>query len=187
MMIFSVGVALSGYATEILLSGGHMSNEDMNTFYIVEPIVYAIFAFFSGFATDAMGRKNSGVLFGILAIIGQAVFVFGAKTGIGALPLAIANGLMYGGMWSLSDLLFIVLPGKSAPTHIRATVMAVISYAFITNLIISILVGVFYPAIGSANIGTFQLMFFVPAMLISIILLKLKIRETKDIDLTTIE
>jgi hypothetical protein len=55
------------------------------------------------------------------------------------------------------------------------------------NLIISILVGVFYPAIGSANIGTFQLMFFVPAMLISIILLKLKIKETKDIDLTTIE
>jgi len=187
MMIFSVGVALSGYATEILLSGGHMSNEDMNTFYIVEPIVYAICAFFSGFATDAMGRKNSGVLFGILAIIGQVVFVFGAKAGIGALPLAIANGLMYGGMWSLSDLLFIVLPGESAPTHIRATVMAVISYAFITNLIISILVGVFYPAIGSANIGTFQLMFFVPAMLISIILLKLKIRETKDIDLTTIE
>ncbi|MBO6158639.1 MAG: MFS transporter [Firmicutes bacterium] len=186
LFIFSMGIAMSGYVGEILLAGGHMTDQDMNTFYIVEPIVYAIFAFFSGFFTDAMGRKNSGVLFGLLAIAGMCVFVFGAKSGIGAVPLAIANGLMFGGLWSLSDLLFLVLPGESAPTHIRATVMAVISYMYFSNLVVTMLVGIFYSHIGSARIGIFQLCFFVPIMLFSIIFLKLKVKETKDTDLSKV-
>lgn len=186
VFVFSVAVAMSGYVTEVLLSGGHMSNENMDLFYILEPIVYAIFAFFSGFLTDAMGRKNSGFLFGLLAIAGQCVFVFGSKAGIGPVALAIANGLMYGGLWSLSDLLFIVMPGESAPTRIRATVMSLISYAYISNLIVTMLVGVFYDKIGSARIGTFQLCFFVPFILITIVVLKLKVRETKDTDLAAV-
>ena len=186
VFIFSIAVAMSGYVSEVLLAGGHMSNDDMNLFYIIEPIVYAVFAFFSGFLTDALGRKNSGFLFGLLAIIGQCVFVFGSKAGIGPVALALANGLMFGGLWSLSDLLFIVLPGESAPTRIRATVMSLISYAYISNLIVTMLVGVFYDKIGSAKIGTFQLFFFVPFILITIAVLKLKVKETKDTDLSAV-
>ena len=184
VFVFSVAVAMSGYVSEVLLAGGHMSDADMNLFYIIEPIVYAVFAFFSGFLTDALGRKNSGALFGLLAIAGQCVFVFGAKAGIGPVALAFANGLMYGGLWSLSDLLFIVMPGESAPTRIRATVMSLISYAYISNLIVTMLVGVFYDKIGSAKIGTFQLLFFVPFILITVLVLKLKVKETKDTDLS---
>ena len=186
LFVFSMAIAMSGYAGEILLAGGHMNNDDMNLFYIIEPLVYAVFAFFSGFFTDKLGRKNSGVLFGICAIIGMTLFVFGAKWGIGAVALAFANGLMFGGLWSLSDLLFLVLPGESAPTRIRATVMAVISYMYISNSIVSILVGVFYDKIGSARIGVFQLCFFVPIILFSIIFLKLKVKETKDTDLSKV-
>ena len=186
LFVFSMGIAFSGYTNEIMLAGGHMTDEDINLFLIIEPIVYAICAFFSGFATDALGRKNSGVLFGIMAILGQCVFVFGSKIGIGPVALALANGIMFGGMWSLSDLLFLVLPGESAPTRIRATVMAVISYAYISNLIVTMLVGIFYASIGSANIGMFQLCLFVPIMLFSIIFLKLKVKETKGTDLNKV-
>ena len=159
----------------------------MNLFYIVEPLVYAVFAFFSGFFTDSLGRKNSGLLFGICAIVGMFFFVFGARWGIGAIPLALANGLMFGGLWSLSDLLFLVLPGESAPTRIRATVMAVISYMYFSNMLVSMLVGIFYNKIGSANIGVFQLCLFAPIILFSIIFLKLKVKETKDTDLSEVE
>ena len=186
LFIFSMGVALSGYASEVLLAGGHMTDADMNLFYIMEPIVYAVCAFFSGFATDAMGRKNSGVLFGIMAIVGQTVFVFGSKIGIGPVALALANGIMFGGLWSLSDLLFLVLPGESAPTRIRATVMAVISYTYISNILVTMILGIFYGRIGSANIGCFQLCFFIPIILFSIIFLKLKVKETKGTDLSKV-
>ncbi|MBQ6551708.1 MAG: MFS transporter [Lachnospiraceae bacterium] len=186
LFIFSMAISMSGYSSEILLAGGHMNNDDMNLFYIIEPLVYAVFAFFSGFFTDKLGRKNSGVLFGICAIIGHALFVFGAKWGIGAVALAFANGFMFGGLWSLSDLLFLVLPGESAPTRIRASVMAVISYMYLSNILVSMLVGIFYGKIGSAKIGVFELCFFVPIILFSIIFLKLKVKETKDTDLNTV-
>ena len=51
---------------------------------------------------------------------------------------------------------------------------------------ITMLVGVFYDRIGSARIGTFQLFFFVPFILITIVVLKLKVRETKDTDLASV-
>ena len=93
---------------------------------------------------------------------------------------------MFGGLWSLSDLLFLVLPGESAPTRIRASVMAVISYMYLSNILVSMLVGIFYGKIGSAKIGVFELCFFVPIILFSIIFLKLKVKETKDTDLNTV-
>ena len=64
--------------------------------------------------------------------------------------------------------------------------MAVISYAYISNLIVTMLVGIFYASIGSANIGMFQLCLFVPIMLFSIIFLKLKVKETKGTDLNKV-
>ena len=48
--------------------------------------------------------------------------------------------------------------------------MAVISYAYISNLIVTMLVGIFYASIGSANIGMFQLCLFVPIMLFGMII-----------------
>ena len=187
LMIFSIAVGMSGYVAEVLLSSKHLTSDDINLFYIIEPIVYAICAFFSGFLTDKAGRKNAGMIFGIAAIIGQCCFVFGAKLGLGPVGLAIANGCMYGGLWSFSDLMFLTLPAESAPTHIRATVMSVLSYASITNMLASMLVGIFFTKIGSANIGTFQLCFFVPIMIISVLFLKLNVKETKDVDMAHVK
>ncbi len=64
--------------------------------------------------------------------------------------------------------------------------MSLVSYAYISNLVVSMLVGVFYPAIGSTNIGIFQLCLYAPIMIFSVIILKLKIKETKDTDLTNV-
>ena len=57
---------------------------------------------------------------------------------------------------------------------------------YISNLIVTMLVGIFYSSIGSARIGVFQLCFFVPIILFSILFLKLKVKETKDTDLTKV-
>ena len=186
LLIFSVAIGMSGYATEILLASGHMTNDNMNLYYILQPIIYAVCAIFSGFITDAIGRKNAGLLFGIVAAVSMAVFVFGAKAGIGPVALACAYGLMYGGMWSFSDLMFLTLPAESAPTHIRASVMSLLSYAYVTSMISTILVGVFYQHIGSENIGVFQLIFFAPIMIFSAVFLKVTVKETNGRDLTKV-
>ncbi|MCR5153575.1 MAG: MFS transporter [Lachnospiraceae bacterium] len=185
ILIFSVAVAMTGYVQEILIDGG-VDNAGIDTFLFVEPIVYAVCALFSGFLTDAIGRKKSGFVFGIIAVIGMMAFVIGAKAGLPVIILAFANGIMFGGLWSFSDLMYLTLPAESAPTHIRASVMSLLSYAYITNMIATTLVSVFYTKIGSSNIGIFQLIFFVPIMLFSATFLLIKVKETKNTDLEKI-
>ena len=181
-LIFMCAVALTGYAAETMLAYGQ-TDASMNTFYVVEPIVYAIFAFFSGFITDKMGRKNSGILFGIIALVGEVIFVLAAVAGANPIILALANGLMYGGLWSFSDLLYIVVPSESVPTEMRASIVGLLQYTAISNMVISALIGIFYQFIGSRRIGLLQLVFFVPFMLIAVLFVKKNLRETQNVDL----
>ena len=181
-LLFMCAVALTGYAAETMLAYGQ-TDASMNTFYVVEPIVYAIFAFFSGFITDKMGRKNSGILFGMIALVGEVAFVLAAVAGMNPVILALCNGLMYGGLWSFSDLLYIVVPAESVPTEMRASIVGLLQYTAISNMVISALIGVFYQFIGSRRIGLLQLLFFVPFMLISVLFVKKNLRETQDVDL----
>ncbi|MDO5138237.1 MAG: MFS transporter [Oscillospiraceae bacterium] len=183
LTIFMCAVALTGYSAETMLAYGQ-SDANMNTFYVVEPIVYAIFAFFSGFLTDWLGRKKSGILFGLLALVGEVVFVLCAVFHASPIVLAVAQGLMYGGLWSFSDLLYIVVPSESVPTEIRASVVGLLQYTALSNMVVSIIVGVLYQYIGSRNIGLIQLIFFVPFMLLSVLYVQKHLRETKDVDLT---
>ena len=182
LTIFMCAVALTGYAAETMLAYG-MTDDEMNLFYTVEPIVYAVFAFFSGFLTDWLGRKKSGILFGILALAGEIVFVLCAVFGAGPIVLAFANGLMYGGLWSFSDLLYIVVPSESVPTERRASVVGMLQYTALSNMVVTIIIGVLYQFIGSRNIGLVQLVFFVPFMLLSVLYVRKHLRETKDVDL----
>lgn len=185
LVLFECAVALTGYAAETMLAYGQ-SDADMNTFYIVEPIVYAVCAFFSGFLTDWLGRKKSGVIFGIVALVGEAVFVVAAVLGMHPILLALANGIMYGGLWSFSDLLFLVVPSESAPTEMRATVLGLIQYTAITNMLLTMIIGICYQFIGSLNIGLLQLAFFVPIMVFVILFVRKNLKETKDVDLNAI-
>ena len=182
LTLFMCAVALTGYSAETMLAYG-MTDAQMNVFYTVEPIVYAIFAFFSGFLTDWLGRKKSGILFGMLALVGEVVFVLCAVFGASPVVLAVAQGLMYGGLWSFSDLLYIVVPSESVPTEVRASVVGLLQYTALSNMVLTIIIGVLYQFIGSRRIGLIQLVFFIPFMVLSIVYVKQHLRETQNVDL----
>ena len=191
LIIFQIAVGVIGYENETMQFGGQ-ADQLNSTFHIIEPIVYAIFAFFSGFLSDWLGRKMSCIIFGIVGILGEIAFIMIAKfmpyTDGQTILLAVSNGLMYGGLWSLSDCLFLVMPAESTPTNIRASVNGLITYTGGISKIIGLLVGILFPVIGgAANIGYFQLFVFVPVLAISVLLLALKVKETKGIDLDNIE
>ena len=191
LIIFQLAVGVVGYENETMLFGGQQEAQNAS-FHIIEPIVYAIFAFFSGFLSDWLGRKKSCIIFGIVGVVGELGFIMAAKFMNYSMPqtvlLSICNGLMYGGLWSLSDCLFLVMPAESTPTHIRASVNGLITYTGGVSKIIGLLVGILFPFIGgSQNIGFFQLFIFVPIIILSVVLLGLKVKETKGIDLDNIE
>ena len=191
LLIFQVAIGVVGWENETM-QFGNQSNNLNNTFHIIEPIVYAVFAFFSGFLSDWLGRKKSCLLFGFFGIVGEIGFILCAKfmayTSGQTVLLALFNGLMYGGLWSLSDCLFLVMPAESTPTHIRASVNGLITYTGGIGKIIGLLVGIIFPKIGgAANIGYFQMFTIVPVLIITVLLLAIKVKETKDIDLDNVE
>ncbi len=191
LIIFQLAIGVVGYENETMQYSGQTDNLN-SSFHIIEPIVYAIFAFFSGFLSDWVGRKKSCVIFGAVGVIGEIGFILCAKFmpyTIGqTVILAIFNGLMYGGLWSLSDCLFLVMPAESTPTNIRASVNGLITYTGGVGKIIGLLLGILFPIIGgSKNVGYLQLFIFVPVVIITIILLGLKVKETKGINLDKVE
>ncbi len=191
LIIFQFAIGVVGYENETMQFGGQTDKLN-STFLIIEPIIYAIFAFFSGFISDWLGRKKSCIIFGAVGILGEIGFILCAKfmeyNMAQTVILSIFNGLMYGGLWSLSDCLFLVMPAESTPTNIRASVNGLITYTGGVGKIVGLLVGILFPIIGgSKNIGYFQLFVFVPVILLSIILLGFKVKETKGINLDNVE
>lgn len=191
LLIFQVAIGVVGWENETMQFGGQ--TDDLNNlFFIIEPIVYAIYAFFSGFISDWLGRKKSCFVFGVSCVVGEIGFILCAKfMGYDVTQtwlLAIFNGIMYGGLWSLSDCLFLVMPAESTPTNIRASVNGLITYTGGVGKIIGLVVGIAFPAIGGAqNIGFFQLFIIVPILIVSIFLLMIKVKETKDNNLDDVE
>lgn len=191
LLIFQVAIGVVGWENETMQFGGQ--SDDLNSlFFIIEPIVYAIFAFFSGFISDWLGRKKSCLIFGISCVLGEIGFILCAKFMAYDVTqtwfLAIFNGIMYGGLWSLSDCLFLVMPAESTPTNIRASVNGLITYTGGVGKIIGLVVGIIFPFIGgSKNIGYFQMFIIVPVLLISVFLLMIKVKETKDFNLDDVE
>lgn len=190
LLIFQVAVGVVGYENETMGAGIQPEGFN-NTFHIIEPIVYAIFAFFSGFLSDWLGRKKSCILFGVVGIIGEIGFILTAKlmdySITQTVAMAIFNGLLYGGLWSLSDCLFLVMPSESTPTKIRASVGGLITYTGGVGKIIGLVVGILFVNIGANGIGYLQIFTFVPVIIVSIILLAVKVKETKGIDMDNIE
>lgn len=190
LLIFQVAVGVIGYENETMGAGAQPDNFN-NIFHIIEPIVYAIFAFFSGFLSDWLGRKKSCLLFGIVGIAGEVGFILTAKFAAYSITqtvmMAIFNGLLYGGLWSLSDCLFLVMPSESTPTRIRASVGGLITYTGGVGKIIGLVVGILFVNIGSGGIGYLQIFTFVPVIAISVCLLMIKVKETKGIDMDNVE
>lgn len=190
LLIFQIAVGVVGYENETMGAGVQPDNFN-NLFHIIEPIVYAVFAFFSGFLSDWLGRKKSCILFGAVGVAGEIGFILTAKF----MPYSIAqtimmscfNGLLYGGLWSLSDCLFLVMPSESTPTKIRASVGGLITYTGGVGKIIGLLVGSLFTFIGAGNIGFLQLGTFIPSILVSCVLLAIKVKETKGIDMDRVE
>ena len=188
LLIFQFAVGAIGYENEVLMHFSTQTQEANNAFWIIEPIVYAIFAFGSGFISDWFGRKNSCLIFAIFAIVGEAMFIIGAKFFVSqTFLLALFNGMFYGGLWSLSDCLFLVMPSESTPTNIRASVGGLITYTGGIGKIVGLLIGILYSTITYQRIGYFQAFVIVPVLIVSIVLLMIKVKETKGIDMDNVE
>ncbi len=189
-LIFSASTAVTSYYTTILQAGvdtNVLTKGMLDNIYIIFPLVNGLITFIGGFINDKIGRKKSCLAFGVMAVVGLTLFVCGARFGFSQGLIGFAYGLFIGGLWSISDTLYLVLTAESTPTECRASVMGCMSLiGAIGTMLGTVLLVVGMNIVGSANLGIFTLVICSPLMSVALTLIMVKVEETLGVDLTTL-
>ena len=183
-MIFMFSTGVTGYYESIMKTGGMSTAEVTRAMYFI-PFCNALMTAVGGFITDALGRKKSAILLSAVAFVGLTVFVLAANYGMAPAIVGISYGFFIGGLWSVSDMLCLIIAGESSPTHLRASVLGSMSLLVGIGSMgssIAIMVGMLFVE----SIGLLSLCVCGPFMLIALFLLITKVHETKGVDLNTV-
>lgn len=183
-IVFMSATGVTNYYESIMKTGGMDTSEVTSAMYFI-PFFNALMTGISGFITDSLGRKKSAVLLSGTAFLSLISFVLCAGNGASPVLVGISYGLFIGCLWSVADMLCLIISGESTPTHLRASVlgtMSLISGIGTAASSIAIMIGMLFVD----SIGTLSLIISAPFMLIAIVILITQVHETKDVDLATV-
>lgn len=183
-LVFMSATGVTSYYESIMKTGGMSTAQVTSAMYFI-PFFNALMTAIGGFITDGLGRKKSAVILSIVAFLGLGSFVLCANFGMSPVIVGISYGFFIGGLWSVADMLCLIIAGESSPTHLRASVLGTMSLmSGLGGMVsgIAITVGMLFVD----SIGILSLCVCAPFMLFAIILLLTKVHETKDVDLNTV-
>lgn len=183
-LVFMSATGVTSYYESIMKTGGMTTAQVTTAMYFI-PFCNALMTAVGGFITDGLGRKKSAVILSLVAFLGLLGFVLASNFGLSPAMVGICYGFFIGGLWSVADMLCLIISGESSPTHLRASVLGTMSLMSGLGGAISgiaITVGMLFVD----SIGILSLCVCAPFMLLAIILLLTQVHETKDVDLNTV-
>ena len=183
-MVFMSATGVTSYYESIMKTGGMSTAQVTQAMYYI-PFCNALMTAIGGFMTDGLGRKKSATILSVIAFVGLTGFVLSSNFGFSPAVVGICYGFFIGGLWSVADMLCLIISGESSPTHLRASVLATMSMmggigSGVSG--IAITVGMLFVD----SIGLLSLCVCAPFMLFAIILLLTQVHETKGVDLNTV-
>lgn len=169
---------------ESIMFKANMSTEDITTAEYFYPFIYAAAVFISGFMADRIGRKKTIVIFGCICAAAFVSFIIAANGLWDPRLVGAMYGLYLGGYWIGRDYMEIIST-EMVPTEIRASIIGAI------GLLVYVGMGAGFAFV---NIGMLFmpiwftcLIFALPCVLISVILLFIHVKETKGVDYESIQ
>ncbi len=146
----------------------------------------ALFQLITGFIADKFGRKNTVIVMTVFMLSSYLLFYFGSRSGWNEYLVGFFCGSAVGSYWATGDMITLMC-SESAPTGIRVSIATV--RPIITGVIYAIsmlTVMILSNVLGDEAIGTICLLTVVPGMISGIIILMLKTKETKGVNLEKI-
>ena len=161
-----------------------MSTSAITKALFMVPVIYGSITFLSGFIADKLGRKVTVTAFSVTCVGGYALFVAGILLGWNPYLVGAFAGLYQGSYWIGRDYMNVMMTEK-VPTDIRASVVGAEGLLVIIGLVVgygSIILGITLMPIWWACLAI-----SIPAVSIAAIMFALKVKETKGVNLDTIE
>lgn len=147
----------------------------------------AVFQFITGFIADKFGRKAAVIVMSSIMLVTYLLFYFGSRSAWNEYLVGFFCGAAVGSYWATGDMIQLMC-SESVPTGIRVSVVTVAP--IITGVIYAIsmlTVMILSNILGDAAIGMICFATVVPGMILGIIILLLKAKETKGVKLDEID
>ena len=177
-------IAMTMY--ESIMAKANMETADITKALFPYPIIYCVSVILSGFLADKIGRKKIIIIFGSLCVLSFVFFIVSALNHDSFNPylIGVFYGLYIGGYWIGRDYMEIIST-EMVPTDIRASIIGAEGLL----VYIGMAAGFAFVNIGMLFIPIWLacLIFSVPCISVSIILLFIKVKETKGVDYESIE
>ncbi len=183
-IIFDAAMPAIALYFESSMHRAGMSTSSITKALFMVPVVYASITFLSGFIADRAGRKTTVILFSSTCIGGYILFVAGILLGWDPYLVGAFAGLYQGSYWIGRDYMNVMMTEK-VPTDIRASVVGAEGLLVIIGLVVgygAIIAGMMIMPIWWAC-----LVISIPAVSVAAVLFALKVKETKGVNLDTIE
>lgn len=178
-----------GYAQQFLAQGMELdAAKAAAATYVTQALMLfsvgsALFQLFPGFLADKLGRKPAAIIMSATVVLAFLGFYFGSSHNWNPYLVGFLCGASVGSFWYTADLIGL-MESESTPTNLRASVLAV--QPMISGAIFGPAMGavmVLSNILGDAYIGICTLATIVPGMLIGLLLMMFKIKETKGVDM----
>lgn len=183
-LVFTVcSTTLAAFPESIMTDFG-MSTANVTQALLIYPFLYAALLSLAGVIGDKFGRKTIVCISGICSIVGFICFNFSAFLGSSPYLVGLFYGLYLGCWWLTVDYVSMMV-AESAPTYNRSSILGAVG---LLSMIGSIL-GQIVP-IGAAlifgKIGFGYMTVVTPFVVIGVILVIWKAKETKGVDLNDV-
>lgn len=143
----------------------------------------ALFQFFPGFLADKLGRKKTAMIMSSSVVATFLLYYIGANNNWEPYVVGFFCGACIGSYWYTGDLMILMI-SESAPTNLRASVLAV--QPLLSGIIYVVAMGgvmLLTNILGDAYIGISTVVTIIPGMVAGLIMMALRGRETKGVDM----
>ncbi len=147
----------------------------------------AIFQMLPSLTVDRFGRKTTAITTCCTMLAAYLAFYFGSSGGFSPEIVGFCCGAAVGSYWANGDII-VLMAAESAPTNVRVSVTT--SYAIVSGVIYAIAmltVMILANILGDAKIGLVCLLTIVPGVIVGLALLCFKVKETKGIDMNSVD
>lgn len=143
----------------------------------------ALFMLLPGFLADKLGRKKTVIIMSCTLIASYLLFYYGANHAWNPYLVGLFCGASVGSCWCAGDLVSLMI-SESTPTNLRASIMAIQPLTSTAALlVVSVISTVLINILGDAYIGIISLCTMIPGLVIGLIILTAKAKETNGVDM----
>ena len=178
-----------GYAKQFLAQGMDMETAKASATALVTQALMlfsvgsALFQFFPGFLADSLGRKKTAIIMSASVVTTFLLYFIGANNNWNPYIVGFFCGACIGSYWYTGDLMGLMI-SESTPTNLRASMLAVqpmVSGSIFSVAMVAVMV--LTNILGDAYIGVCTVATIVPGMLIGLIMMMFKVKETNGVDM----